>query len=310
MIAINQETVASIQREFFTDLENQRKTALRKLIDLENSGFKMNKKERDYLSAIIRLFEKPSLLLIEPKEIETLKARIGPIPPSSGKTKKLKEEILERLGYKSLRRIFYPRYFERVGIKTCVYCNSILTVSTVQNGNLFSSRFDVDHYHAKDLFPFLSIFPFNLYPSCAPCNRKKSKSTSLMFDLYSTDVNKISKSVFTFKLDKGSIGKYLLTKDSNDLKFEFGPVGNDFQHSFGIEAIYNTQKDVIEELIAKSQMYDAYNRQALKNSFSKLDLHPNLYLRTLVGTYIKESEIHKRPMSKFTQDIAKQLGLI
>jgi hypothetical protein len=57
-------------------------------------------------------------------------------------------------------------------------------------------------------------------------------------------------------------------------------------------------------------MYDKYNILSLNNSFTKLNLKPDLYLRTLVGNYIKESEIHKRPMAKFMQDIARDLGII
>ena len=32
--------------------------------------------------------------------------------------------------------------------------------------------------------------------------------------------------------------------------------------------------------------------------------------RLLVGNYTRSKDIHKRPMTKFTQDIAKQLKLI
>jgi hypothetical protein len=102
----------------------------------------------------------------------------------------------------------------------------------------------------------------------------------------------------------------MITKDLNDLNFKFTPISNSLQNNFRIEEIYSTQKDVIEELIVKQAMYDDYNKKSLQNSFSKLSLRPDLYLRTLVGNYIKESDIHKRPMAKFMQDIARDLGII
>ncbi|MDF1676177.1 MAG: hypothetical protein P1U44_10715 [Vicingaceae bacterium] len=311
MIAVHQDKISPIQKEFLSEFENQRKKALGKLKKLSTSRLVINTTERNYLNDVIDLFDKKNILLSTPDEIEDLIQTIGSVPPSSRlKGKKLKQFIIEKLNYKGLRQTFYPKYFSKIGIKACVYCNSVLTVSSEHTGTKYSARFDVDHYHAKDVYPFLSVFPFNLYPSCAPCNRKKSTSTKLKFNLYSSDTEKTRESNFRFELNKGSISKYLLTKDFNDLKFTFSPIGNNFQNSFGIEEIYNTQKDIIEELIVKSQMYDKYNRKVLKNSYSKLHLHPNLYLRTLVGTYIKEHEIHKRPMSKFMQDIAKQLKLI
>lgn len=116
--------------------------------------------------------------------------------------------------------------------------------------------------------------------------------------------------VYWYSLDSSSKARFLLTKDKEDLHFNFYSNNSGFQEVFGIQQIYDTQKDLIEELITKSQMYDFHARKILQNSFSKLKMHPDLYLRTLVGTYIQEKDIHKRPMTKFIQDIARDLGII
>jgi hypothetical protein len=273
-----------------------------------------NSVEIVYLNSVISLYEKKNILITKPSEFEDLKKQIKSIPKNSRSPNKgLKSEILDSLDYKGLRSTFYPRYFNKLGIKACIYCNSILTISSVKKKPRsleHKGNFDVDHYHSKDDYPFLSIFLFNLYPACAPCNRKKSISNKIKFDLYSEDSIKISSSQFKFELDMGSLAKFLLTKNKEDLHFKFNSGASGFQEKFGIQEIYETQKDLIEELIVKKHMYDKDNNDSLHKSFSKLSLQPDLYLRTLVGNYIKETDIHKRPMSKFMQDIARDLKII
>lgn len=312
MIPIHIEKVKTVQISLLSDIEDHRKLALAKLKSLKKSRVKLSTDEGKYLDKIIALFETSNVIISTPYEIEIHKKSIGILPSNSRgkKLKPLKKFIIEKLNYTGLRHSFYPNYFNQIGIKSCVYCNSALTVCVEKSFSNFSARFDVDHYEPKDEFPYLSIFLFNLYPACAPCNRRKSKSTGLNFQLYSDDVRETKKSKYSFKLDQGAKSQYLLTRDFKDLSFSFEPKMNTLQLSFNIEELYSTQKDLIEELIVKQQMYDQYNLKSLKNNFSKLNLHPELFLRSLLGNYTKETEIHKRPMAKFMQDIARDLGII
>ncbi len=313
MIAIHIEKVRFVHNKYFLKIEKQREAALKGLRTLKKSRIQLSSQEEIYLDSIINLYENKEILLSNPKDIKDIKTLINSLPPCSRKPRRLKpfkKILIEILNYDGLRKSFYPKYFNQLGIKACVYCNSALTISVEKSSNTYSARFDVDHFEPKDEFPYLSIFLFNLYPTCAPCNRRKSKSTGVDFKLYSDDRNLTNTSEYKFSLDNGAKSKYMITKDLNDLNFKFTPISNSLQNNFRIEEIYSTQKDVIEELIVKQAMYDDYNKKSLQNSFSKLSLRPDLYLRTLVGNYIKESDIHKRPMAKFMQDIARDLGII
>ena len=313
MIAVHIEKVKHVQAKYTSDLEDQRKNALKKLEEFKrNSRIQFSRDEKNYLDMVISHFQQKNLLVSTPEDIDCYKTKVGCVPKNSRKKgqKPLKQFIIDKLDYKGLRKTFYPKYFNDIGIKACVYCNSALTVSVEKTSSKYSARFDVDHYHPKDEFPFLSIFLFNLYPVCAPCNRRKSKSTKVKFELYSDKLVETRTSKYQFKLDAGAKSKYLLTKNVDDLDFSFEPTNNSLQTELKIKEIYDTQKDIIEELIVKKLMYDKDNRKSLYNSFTKLQLHPDLYLRTLVGNYIKKSEIHKRPMAKFMQDIARDLGII
>lgn len=313
MIAVHIEKIKYAQGKYHNEIEEQRKNALNKLIAFrKKSRIHFCPDEKNYLDLTISFFEEKDILFSIPEDIEYFKSIVGSMPLNSRKKnlKPLKQFIIDKLGYKGLRGSFYPKYFNEIGIKACVFCNSALTVSVEKSTAQYSARFDVDHYQPKDEFPFLSIFLFNLYPVCAPCNRRKGKSTKVKFNLYSDDLKETKSSQFQFKLDAGAKSKYLLTKDLNYLDFNFEPINSSLQTALRIKEIYETQKDIIEELIVKKLMYDKNNQRILQNSFSKLNLHPDLYLRSLVGNYTKEHEIHKRPMSKFMQDIARDLGII
>lgn len=313
MISIHNSKIKTIQTNYKNAIEKQRIDALNKLELINTQLF--NNEEVTYLNEILTLFRNSinNPILCEPNEINNQIIKIGPIPPNSRVKglKTLKKHIIDALNYKSIRNSFYPKYFNDIGIKACVYCNSQLTITA----NKKYAKFDVDHYHSKDEYPFLSISLFNLYPSCASCNRLKS-TKKVKFELYTDDVTKTKKSDYKFKLESNAKAKYLTTKDKNSIGFTFSEpdysaLGYEkFNDRFHIEGIYKTQLDLIEELIIKSQVYNKNYIKSLKNSFGKLNLHPELFKRMIVGNYTEDRDIHKRPMSKLVMDIAKELELI
>lgn len=77
--------------------------------------------------------------------------------------------------------------------------------------------------------------------------------------------------------------------------------------SYDIKGIFDTQKDVVLEMLWKAK---AYNPTRIKELSELLRVDESLIKRMIVGNYINHDEIHKRPLAKFTQDIAKQLKLI
>jgi 5-methylcytosine-specific restriction endonuclease McrA len=321
MISLHFNKVKLIQDEFVDEIRQQANYALDRLRMINRIGY--IEPEVEYLDYVINLFNDADFLLKSPSEIDDLLLISKSVPTvltchsKTGKYEykksKIKDEIISALNYKGLRHAFYPKYFSKIGIKACVYCNSQLTVTIAKKNGAYGARFDVDHYHSKDSYPFLSISLFNLYPSCSSCNRGKS-TNKIHFELYSDDSDKVSKSDFSFKLAAYSKAKYLLTKSITSIDFEFAEPKkkgfNSFKETFHIEEIYQTQCDLIEELIIKSQIYTDTYKRGLRDEFSKLALHSKLFERVIVGNYNEEKHIHKRPMSKIMMDIAEDLGLI
>jgi len=230
---------------------------------------------------------------------------------------KFKDALLSRMGYSLLRsgnkkqsiKPFYPKFYADLGIKACVYCNSQLTICVDKGGNNKSAKFQVDHYEPKAEFPFLSISFFNLYPVCASCNLQKGDN-SINFKLYSSRVHQNSELIF--ELEKKSLALFRLNKKESELRINFkGKASKEFNKSFDVQGIYETQKDLAAEIVLKSEMYNSSYKKALHRSFKKLYPDANIpFNRFIVGNYTDPTDIHKRPMSKFTQDIARDLGLI
>ena len=234
--------------------------------------------------------------------------------------KKFKDSLLSRMGYSLLRSgdkksntdAFYPYFYADLGIKSCVYCNSQLTVSVESSGGKKSAKFQVDHYLPKADYPCFSISFFNLYPACASCNLKKGEDFT-EFDLYTDNENTIKQSDFYFQIEKKSLALFRITQNINDLKISFdGKSAEEFNKAFDIQGIYDTQKDLAAEIISKSVIYNESYKRALSNSIPNLYRSNNVinFSRFITGNYTDPKDIHKRPMAKFTQDISRQLGLI
>jgi hypothetical protein len=313
MIGIEIKDVKTVQNRFKKEIEEHRTLALAELIDIEKKVFNLD--ERNYLASVILEFAKPDFLFSEPSELDRLASTIGKIPPNSQAKgrKTLNNCIIGALAYRELRTSFYPQYFSEIGIKACVYCNSQLTVTIAKSKKKIVARFDVDHYRPKDDYPFLAISLFNLYPVCASCNRVKS-TREVHFELYTNGIKKSSD--FKFELDKTTKAKYFTNFDANEIEFKFiepKPPNANFkrlEEVFSIQAIHDTQKDVIGELMIKSHIYNAANKEQMRESFKNISLDEKLFERVILGNYVEDKDIHKRPFSKLMMDIARDLHII
>lgn len=323
MISINQNIISKILEVNSTEIDSLISDAKQSVINFRNtpdkSGgknirvpIKLTQLEIDYLNKLIADFE--IIVKAKPDGFIVLKNAFDAIIPGenlSKHNKEFKNELLIRMGYSILRDDYYSGYFESTGLKACVYCNSQLAVTVRSYKGGKSAKFQVDHFLPKSEYPCFSISFFNLLPVCGPCNGKKSAS-SVNFNVYSENLKDLKDSPFKFRLDKRSIISYRINGDQDNLIIKFDdPNNKGFNKNFDIEGIYATQKDLAEELVLKSIIYNENYLKSLRNSFTKL--YPNkipMAERLLVGNYTRVKDIHKRPMAKFTQDIAKQLKLI
>jgi hypothetical protein len=289
-----------------------------------------HKNERLYIQTIIDKYD--AILKASPSEILALKTEFNEISKGGILDKKINKKdkfkfhelIVKAMRYDEVRNSEVHNFVNATGIKTCVYCNSQLAVITSfsfydkkerKRKKKIMAKFELDHYYSKSKYPFLCTSFFNLYPVCGNCNRAKYNNT-IDFELYSIDLNTLE--IFNFWIDDKSILDYWLdpTKNHRTLKVHFESINgdykkiNDYNSMFGIQGIYDTQTDLAEELVHKAKVYSNSYKKSLVENFKDLFPDKMILNRIIVGNYADASEIHKRPMAKYTQDIARQLGLI
>jgi 5-methylcytosine-specific restriction endonuclease McrA len=236
---------------------------------------------------------------------------IPPVGNTRFERKQLYELIVDAMRYDAVRDKEYLTYVKKIGIKTCIYCNAQFSVTTEGNNQSLSGKYELDHFYPKSKYPFLSTSFFNLLLCCSHCNKTKANRIPL-FNLYATDYKFIEP--FFFSLDKRSILRYLLTQNEEELVILFNcldlELKTDHENLFNISEIYSQHKDIVEEIIWKSKIYNKSYKDSLSDSFSKLFPKTSNFNRFILGNYDNPREIHKRPLSKLIQDIARQLGVI
>jgi len=210
----------------------------------------------------------------------------------------------------------------KLNIKVCPYCNRNYTF-TIQSKN-GSTRPVFDHFYDKGKHPFLALSFYNLIPSCHICNSsfkcQKPFSTKTHLHPYLDDFNSIAK--FSFKPLDVAVYQKLANFDYKKLELNFEKAhiaikDTEFAKAkkniedFGLCELYGEHKDIVLELIQKTEMYnDSYIDELMKNYEGTLFKNREDLMRLIFGGYITDEEISKRPLSKLTKDILEQLEII
>lgn len=273
----------------------------------------IEKIHNDY-ARILNADEKQMLILIDEFEV---------ILPHLALHEEFWKAVVEAMRYESLREKEFLILLNKLGIKTCVYCHAQLVpvihkkiCEHTQKVLEWKGLLELDHRYPKSRYPFLCTSFFNLYPVCASCNKAKSNNPS-NFELY--DIGP-EFNVFRFSLKDDALIQYWADGDQEKLEVQFKHIqpddglndqfAIDYEEMFSVQKIYNTQKDIIEELIHKQQVYTSEYNSDLLTSFQDLFPDKGMFTRLVIGNYTNEDEIFKRPMSKFIQDISKDIGLL
>lgn len=215
----------------------------------------------------------------------------------------LYERIIECFQY-AKARVILGEIHQQMGLKSCVYCNAIPTMS--KNGEVF---YQMDHYLPQSLYPFLGTCFYNLQPSCGVCNDHK-KTQDCDFGLYVNSEQHKELSPFRFVPKvKNLDGPY---PECEDIQFR-GKEANVTKESkaheemFHINNLYAGYKDEVSALYA-----DAYkmnpsmvevNAACLGIPATKEDV-----LAYMSGHLsLEEKDIHKKTLTKLKQDTIKQL---
>ena len=147
------------------------------------------------------------------------------------------------------------------------------------------------------------------------CNQIKSKKDDYIYSMY-TDVP-TELTPFYFSIDSRSIIKYMLTHNSDYLRFKLKSNDDDenqiaIRHSdfFHLDSLYTQFTDAAEELIWKGKIFNTAYRNQLMNMYNKkIAFGMDDFKRFYLGFYPDSKDINKRPLTLLMQGIAKEMGL-
>lgn len=218
-----------------------------------------------------------------------------------------KNDLKKAFHYDQYRKGILVELAEKLNVKSCPYCNMQYTLFA-EKGNRKSdkiAKMQFDHFYNKEDYPFFSMSLYNLIPSCGICNQGKSRgNVSLKFHPYYSNIYK----QFRFEIEN-PLKLYLgAKKDKVNIRLIPENATADevkaYQNMFNIKTLYSRHRDIAQEAFDKAYE-DAYYSQS--SSFQFLEQNDIEYLQRLaIGVYPNETEIEKRPMSKFILDMRKQ----
>lgn len=295
-------------------------------VNLEN----LDKKYEEYIDEVIDCYKDHNLIELLPSKFDKIyedhfsRFHEDDNFSLSRKFTKIKDEeekkctqpfymhIVNALGYDRVRSNIFPQFMLRLGIRSCVYCNSTFAVATSKSNSSYRLTYSLDHYMPKNKYPFLAVSFFNLYPCCQPCNSTKS-TKSPYWRLYTENPNE-GLNPFRFRFKSGTLMKYEISWDNDDLEIEF--TNKDGTHDVGAakkyddyfhtESLYNNFKPEIEEVLWKRKIYNSTMLDILRTTLPK-EINADDYVRLIIGNYTSEKDILRRPLAKLMQDLAKEI---
>lgn len=160
----------------------------------------------------------------------------------------------------------------------------------------------LDHFFPKDSYPLFAVSFYNLIPSCYSCNHVKSNK-DLEYSPYDT----------SFPFD--DVKFTYIPKSVDEIKIKIDSHNIDFKNGIrdlGIEELYQSHIDVVNELIWKKEVYTDSYRENLSEILNQTNLElskaeVNLFI---TGHYTDKENYGKRPLSKMVTDISKEIGLV
>ena len=196
-------------------------------------------------------------------------------------------------------------------INTCPYCNRGYIFIVKSDSAIGKLRPEIDHFFPKSIYPYLAMSFYNLIPSCSICNHTKKSKDPYLDNLLSPYEIDYSTFKFTYNLKNLNFyqikeRKFNINLDSFDI--QLNGLNIEYMNKyFKLDLLYEQHKDVVLEILIKRTEYPKSYIENLKKDFKFTD--DEIY-RFLLCNYKKNEDLHKRPLSKLTKDIAEELKLI
>ena len=194
---------------------------------------------------------------------------------------------------------------KQLNVKTCPYCNRQYTF-TIEKGSK-TIRPEFDHFYSKSEFPYLALSFYNLIPSCSVCNSSvKSTSPFSTTTHLHPYLDKDISEKYTFSYTKDSLNDNIISFANEaylDIKTKrtLDDIGSKLVYS------RHSSKELQDLIDLRYKYSDNYLEILLERTFGDLQISKEERYRLIFGIELDSEYYHKRPFSKFKNDIITEL---
>ena len=150
-----------------------------------------------------------------------------------------------------------------------------------------------------------------IYP-CSACNHiKTTKEIGISPHNHSYDLSKM----YISYIPKS--GSWMSDPEELEVQFKYSTDNAEFKNKMddnldvmGIRRAYDMHKDYVQEILKKAQIYGKGHRENLMRDFPELFSSDEELIQAIFSNYICEEDMLKRPLSKITMDLLKELSII
>lgn len=281
--------------------------------DLLTSDRRYGSLKNVYTKYFQKSFEE--IVLMEPDKLQEFVRKFDSLDANSRKT--IREEFMHvtkngkkscyiiDVLYKTMPQSAKNIIYKIANSKTCPYCNrNFVNMVEVQNAGItysYKSTFELDHFYNKSDYPMLAVSLYNLIPVCPSCNRIKGKKMFTYYP-YATDISFDAK--FSFDILNSKLNK----EEDINLKFKYANDREQEQaQSLYLQELYENHKDIALEIIQKARFQGMGYMESLTTQLQDLFPDKEEVYKLIYGNYLGKNDWAKRPLSKFTYDIAKEV---
>lgn len=198
----------------------------------------------------------------------------------------------------------------KLDLWVCPYCNHnyTLTVNDPSLGKGF--RPDFDHFLPKSKYPLFALSFFNLIPSCTTCNKVKGNK-----EIFHNPYDHSAKLTFEVGAFDDQNNEILLGLSDTRNKLSISQKTNYSAMNtttcnvnvLMLKEVYDHHVDYVNDILDKVQEYNSGHYDGIIQSFQGLGKTPGEIDRIVWSVY--KDHPAKRPLSKLTFDVLKQIGL-
>lgn len=191
---------------------------------------------------------------------------------------------------------------------TCTFCNRIYTSTIINRKGKKIIRPTFDHWFPKSEFPLLALSFYNLIPACSCCNSSVKGTSNFNLNEHIhpyVDASQNEDFKFNYRFNK-KLNEFRIY--IQDTSFSNSKARNTLQSMF-IDEMYNSHQSELEDLMRIKINYSDSYIQSIEKLFGERLSTEEVY-RILFGVEYDSKDFHKLPLSKFKNDILKELGII